>query len=130
VDLDPTTDVGLDGAPDVPFAEIASTPDLHLVQALERTAAGMPEPPERLDDPATRRLRDEVTGLLDEVSVHLPDQPGRSEPPADRIERLTGVDDRVLDTARAALMAFHDRPDPTTAGAAADAVAAVRAARS
>lgn len=106
---------------EVDFDRIADSNDLHLVQALRVTAENL----DRDDAPRdgeVNRLRDEVGALLDEITETTND-PGRPEQSGDRFERFYVDDQDRVDRARAALMAYGDRPNETTAAAAADAIA-------
>lgn len=106
---------------EVDFDRIADSNDLHLVQALRETAStldrdGTPE------GGAFDRLRDVVAGLLGDISSSSGDA-GRDEAQGDRFERFYTDDQARVDSTRAALMAFADRPTEETAAMAADTVA-------
>lgn len=106
---------------EVDFDRIADSNDIHLVQALRATARQL----DAEDAPAgeeTDRLRSVVAGLLDDITSTT-EGPGRAEQAGDRFERFYTDDQERVDQARAALMAYGDRPTEETARMAADAVA-------
>lgn len=107
---------------DGPFDRMADSDDIHLVQALRRTAERLGDAPQEGEPEGADRLRSAVRGLLDDTTSRSARRPGRPEEVGDRFERFYDLDQGLVDRARAALMAYHDRPDAETAGYAADAV--------
>lgn len=104
------------------FDRYADADDLHLLQSLRVVA-------QRLDgrDDLSReeqRLASELTSLLGSTADDV-DEPGPGEDLGNRHGRFPERPDAV-DRARAAMMAYGDWPDATTAGQAADALAALR----
>lgn len=110
---------------EVEFDRIAESNDLHLIQAIRETVRQL----ESDDAPGGRetdRLRGILAGLLDDITTTSPD-PGRPEQAGDRQERFYLDDQARVDRARAALMAYGDRPTEEHAAKAADAVADLHA---
>lgn len=105
---------------EVDFDRIADSNDLHLVQALRVTARQL-DADDAPSGKETDRLRSVVAGLLDDVTSTTKG-PGRAEQTGDRFERFYTDDQERVDRARAALMAYGDRPTEETAAMAADAV--------
>lgn len=103
--------------------EIAQRPDWELIQALNQTKALMDRESHSSDDwdrlhSAVDTALGHITGATDDVSYVK----GGDEGLGDRFERPAHVDNEVMDRARAALMALHDRPEEPQIGHALDAV--------
>jgi hypothetical protein len=109
---------------DGPMDRIARSEDLHLLQALRRTAASLGERPAEDEPEHTDRLRTAVRGLVDDVGNDRR-TPANSEAIGEEHERFYNVDQELVDRTRAALMAYHDRPTPETARLAAEQVEAL-----
>lgn len=106
---------------DGPMDRIADSEDLHLLQALRRTADALGDSPGEDEPEGTDRLRAAVRGLVDDVGTHR-ETAARSEAMGEEHERFYAVDQTLVDRTRAALMAFHDRPTAETARLAAEQV--------
>lgn len=114
---------------DGPFDRMADSEDIHLVQALRRTADSLGETSAEGEPEGADRLRGAIHDLLADISSGSARRPGRPEEIGDRFERFYALDQGLVDRTRAALMAYHDRPTEETAGYAADAVEEIAAAR-
>lgn len=106
---------------DGPMDRIAGSEDLHLLQALRRTADALGESPTDDEPDGADRLRSAVRGLLDDVGAERR-TPARSEAMGEEHERFYNVDQALVDRTRAALMAYHDRPTAENARLAAEQV--------
>ena len=106
---------------EVDFDRIAESNDIHLVQALRETVRSL-EAEDAPSGPEVDRLRNAVAGLMGEITIDDPDA-GRRGDAGDRHGRFYLDDQERVDRARAALMAYGDRPTEETAALAADAIA-------
>lgn len=106
---------------DGPMDRIARSEDLHLLQALRRTAASLGDRPADGEPDSADRLRHAVRGLIDDVGEDRR-TPARSEAMGEAHERFYNVDQQLVDRVRAALMAYHDRATEDNARLAAEAV--------
>ena len=106
---------------DGPMDRMADSEDLHLVQALRRTAEGLGDEPRDDEPEGTDRLRRATRDLFDDIGADRT-TPARSERLGEEHERFYAVDQELVDATRAALMAYHDRPTPETARLAAEHV--------
>lgn len=105
--------------------EIAPPEDLHLMQALDRTVARL----EGSTDEPDHTLCEEASAVLASLGFETSDAAAAEGRMGDRTERLYGLDDALIDRARAALMAAADPVgDDLSTKAAIDAVRDVRTA--